>query len=127
MTSGYYRTSSPVTALPMIMRSISDVPSNIVSRGEGGVIPLDQIDKEELVVRGSDLYLPASVSKYGHHFTSTNNTLIPMAGVDESNGDGRLQGAQRLRRPTGLVRPTLRGVPGGCGWRPGRRGSPANG
>jgi hypothetical protein len=30
MTSGYYRTSSPVTALPMIMRWISDVPSKIV-------------------------------------------------------------------------------------------------
>ena len=29
-TSGYYRTSSPVTALPMIMRWISDVPSKIV-------------------------------------------------------------------------------------------------
>jgi hypothetical protein len=30
MTCGYYRTSSPVTALPMITRWISDVPSKIV-------------------------------------------------------------------------------------------------
>jgi hypothetical protein len=30
MTSGYYRTSRPVTALPMIMRWISDVPSKMV-------------------------------------------------------------------------------------------------
>jgi hypothetical protein len=30
MTSGYQRTSSPVTALPMIMRWISEVPSKIV-------------------------------------------------------------------------------------------------
>jgi hypothetical protein len=30
MTWGYYRTSRPVTALPMIMRWISDVPSKIV-------------------------------------------------------------------------------------------------
>jgi hypothetical protein len=30
MTSGYYRTSSPVTALPMITRWISDVPSKMV-------------------------------------------------------------------------------------------------
>jgi hypothetical protein len=30
VASGYYRTSSPVTALPMIMRWISDVPSKIV-------------------------------------------------------------------------------------------------
>ena len=30
MTCGYYRMSSPVTALPMIMRWISDVPSKMV-------------------------------------------------------------------------------------------------
>jgi hypothetical protein len=30
MTCGYYLTSSPVTALPMIMRWISDVPSKMV-------------------------------------------------------------------------------------------------
>jgi hypothetical protein len=30
MTCGYYRTSSPVTALPIIMRWNSDVPSKIV-------------------------------------------------------------------------------------------------
>ena len=30
MTCGYYRTSSPVTALPMITRWISDVPSKMV-------------------------------------------------------------------------------------------------
>jgi len=35
MTSGYYRTSSPVTALPMIMRWICDVPSKIVKLVEG--------------------------------------------------------------------------------------------
>jgi hypothetical protein len=34
MTSAYYRTSSPVTALPMIMRWISDVPSKIVKLRE---------------------------------------------------------------------------------------------
>ena len=38
MTSGYYRTSSPVTALPMIMRWISDVPSKIVKLLEVGAV-----------------------------------------------------------------------------------------
>jgi F420-0:gamma-glutamyl ligase len=82
--------------LPLLERVITElaegsviaITSKIVSLCEGSVIPLDQIDKEELVVRESGLYLPASLSKYGHHFTITNNTLIPMAGVDESNGDG---------------------------------------
>jgi putative folate metabolism gamma-glutamate ligase len=68
--------------------SVIAITSKIVSLCEGRVIPLDEIDKEELVIRESDLYLPASASKYRHHFTITNNTLIPMAGVDESNGDG---------------------------------------
>ncbi len=52
------------------------------------MFPYADIDKEELVVRESNLYLPATLSKYGHHFTITNNTLVPMAGVDESNGEG---------------------------------------
>jgi dihydrofolate synthase / folylpolyglutamate synthase len=69
--------------------SVIAITSKIVSLCEGSVIPLDEIDKDQLVVRESDLYLPASLSKYRHHFTITNNTLIPMAGVDESNGDGQ--------------------------------------
>jgi dihydrofolate synthase / folylpolyglutamate synthase len=83
--------------IPLLERVIDDleegsviaITSKIVSLCESSVIPLDQVGKEELVVRESDLYLPASLSKYGHHFTITNNTLIPMAGVDESNGDGQ--------------------------------------
>jgi hypothetical protein len=42
MTSGYYRTSSPVTAPPMIMRWISNVPSKIVKLGRCGQFP--QVD-----------------------------------------------------------------------------------
>jgi putative folate metabolism gamma-glutamate ligase len=89
-------TAGATALLPLLERAITEleegsviaITSKIVSLCEGNVIPLDEIDKEELVVRESDLYLPASVSKYGHHFTITNNTLIPMAGVDESNGNG---------------------------------------
>jgi putative folate metabolism gamma-glutamate ligase len=68
--------------------SVVAITSKIVSLCESSVMRLDKIDKEDLLVRESDLYLPASLSRYGHHFTITNNTLIPMAGVDESNGDG---------------------------------------
>jgi putative folate metabolism gamma-glutamate ligase len=66
--------------------SIVAITSKIVSICEGSVVPRSQADKEELLVRESSLYLPASLSKYGHHFTITDNTLIPMAGIDESNG-----------------------------------------
>ena len=68
-------------------RNILAITSKIVSLCEGSAIPLDAIDKEELLVQQSDLYLPASFSRYAHHFTITNDTLIPMAGVDESNAD----------------------------------------
>lgn len=69
-------------------KSILAVTSKVVSLCENNVIALSDTDKEKLVVNESDLYIPHSLSKYGHHFTITNNTLIPMAGVDESNGDG---------------------------------------
>jgi dihydrofolate synthase / folylpolyglutamate synthase len=90
-------TAGATELLPLLERVITGVDdgsviaitSKIVSLCEGSVIRFDKIDKEDLVVRESDLYLPASLSKYRHHFTITNNTLIPMAGVDESNGDGQ--------------------------------------
>jgi len=64
------------------------ITSKIVSLCEGAAVPIDSTDKETLLVAESDKYLPASLSKYGHHFTITNDTLIPMAGIDESNADG---------------------------------------
>lgn len=69
-------------------RSIVAITSKVVSLCEGSTIPFDQTTKEQLLVSESDLFLPASFSKYGHHFSITNNTLIPMAGIDESNGNG---------------------------------------
>jgi dihydrofolate synthase / folylpolyglutamate synthase len=90
-------TAGATELLPLLERVIADVAdgsviaitSKVVSLCEGSVIPRDEIEKDELVIRESDLYLPASLSKYRHHFTITNNTLVPMAGVDESNGDGQ--------------------------------------
>jgi putative folate metabolism gamma-glutamate ligase len=61
------------------------VTSKIVSLCEGSVMPRDGTDKEELVINESDLYMPQSMSPSGFHFTIVDNTLISMAGVDESN------------------------------------------
>jgi hypothetical protein len=64
MTCGYYRTSSPVTALPMIMRWISDVPSKIVkivevravSEGRSGVrLPLVSTNSAPALFEVTDL------------------------------------------------------------------------
>lgn len=64
------------------------IASKIVSLCENNIIPIGSIDKERLVIEESDQYLPSNLSQYGHHFTITDNTLIPMAGIDESNGNG---------------------------------------
>jgi F420-0:gamma-glutamyl ligase len=64
------------------------VTSKIVSLCENNVVPFDKIDKEQLIIQESNLYLPMALSKYSHNFTITNNTLIPVAGIDESNGNG---------------------------------------
>lgn len=70
-------------------RAVLAVTSKVVSLCEGSVVPRDGTDKETLIVQESDLYLPGTLSKYGHHFTITDGTLIPAAGIDESNGDGQ--------------------------------------
>jgi dihydrofolate synthase / folylpolyglutamate synthase len=68
--------------------NIVAVTSKVVALCESRTEPIGSIDKEELVKRESDLYLPLSQNKYGLSFTITHNTLIPAAGIDESNGNG---------------------------------------
>lgn len=75
--------------LPTIQEgSVVAITSKIVSICEGNIVPYSKANKEDLAKQQSNLYLSASLSKYGHHFTVTNNTLIAMAGIDESNGEG---------------------------------------
>lgn len=76
-------------ALPVLEESsIVVITSKIVSIFEGSVVPLEGTHKDELVRQESDFYLPAAMSKYNFHFTVRDHMLIPMAGVDESNGSG---------------------------------------
>jgi len=68
--------------------TIIAITSKIVSLCEGSVLP-SSIDRDELIAREADFYLPKKHSIYGHRFTVKNNTLIASAGIDQSNGDGR--------------------------------------
>jgi F420-0:gamma-glutamyl ligase len=68
--------------------SVVVITSKIIALCENRVVPIGQVDKEELIKRESDYFLPATVSKYGYHFTITRNTLISVAGIDESNSGG---------------------------------------
>ena len=71
-------------------KDILVITSKIISLCEGRTILHSCADKQVLAQQESTYYLPPEESKYGHHFTITNNTLIPCAGIDESNGDGNL-------------------------------------
>jgi len=68
--------------------SVVVITSKIIALCENRVEPVDGTDKEELIRRESDYYLPATISKYGYHFTIARNTLISVAGIDESNSGG---------------------------------------
>lgn len=69
-------------------RSVVAITSKVISICEGRVVPIVSIDKEELIKSEADYYLSTVSSKYGISFSITKNTLIPMAGIDESNGNG---------------------------------------
>lgn len=68
--------------------SIVAVTSKIVSICEGRVLPVENTDKDELVRKEADLYLPKEENKYGVFLTVKDSLLVPTAGIDESNGEG---------------------------------------
>ncbi len=68
--------------------SVVAITSKVVSICEGRIVPIGSIEKEKLIKSEAEYYLPADLGKYGISFSITKNTLIPMAGIDESNGNG---------------------------------------
>lgn len=70
-------------------KTIIAITSKIVSLCEGSTLPPDNIERDELIAKEADAYLPEKYSAYGHRFTVKNNTLIASAGIDQSNGDGQ--------------------------------------
>lgn len=70
-------------------RSIVVITSKLVSIDQGRCIPVDAISKDELIRKESDYFLdrdkvPGSFVMH----TITAKTLIPSAGIDESNANG---------------------------------------
>ncbi|MFZ2544643.1 MAG: coenzyme F420-0:L-glutamate ligase [Candidatus Saccharimonadales bacterium] len=68
--------------------SVIVITSKIISLCENAVVPMSDTNREDLIKREADLYLPKTISRYGHHFSIKYNTLIASAGIDESNGNG---------------------------------------
>ncbi|MBI5018667.1 coenzyme F420-0:L-glutamate ligase [Candidatus Gottesmanbacteria bacterium] len=69
-------------------QSVLVITSKIISLCEGNVVAIGSIDKQKLIEQESELYIPPEKSKYDISLTVTRNTLIPTAGIDESNGNG---------------------------------------
>ncbi|MEK7096546.1 MAG: coenzyme F420-0:L-glutamate ligase [Patescibacteria group bacterium] len=67
--------------------SILAITSKLVSTCENNIIPKKDVEKEELIYREADYYLPIK-NDYGMTLTVKNNILIPTAGIDESNVSG---------------------------------------
>jgi len=67
--------------------SILAVTSKAISLCEGRTAPTNA-NKSKLIEDQADYFLPARLSQYNFEFTITNKTLIPAAGIDESNTNG---------------------------------------
>ena len=99
-------------------QSVLAVTSKIVSICQGRIVPVENVDKQDLIEREADYCLPRSSSKYEVSLTIVDHLLIPMAGVDESNAhDHYVLWPQDLQKVANRIRAYLcnRFGHGGCG------------
>lgn len=69
--------------------SVVAVTSKVVAIGEGRCIPINQIDKDKLIAKEAEKYLPRELWLNGlTMYTIKNNLLVAAAGIDESNANG---------------------------------------
>lgn len=69
--------------------SVVAVTSKVVAIGEGRSVPMADIEKDELIAKESDKYLPRKIFRNEWTmYTIKNNLLVAAAGIDESNADG---------------------------------------
>ncbi len=70
-------------------KSIVVVTSKIVSICEGRIIKkISDVQKDELVKKEAEYYLPRKYNQYGFLISIKNNIMVASAGIDESNGNG---------------------------------------
>ena len=68
--------------------SVVAITSKIVAICEGRFVKIGSADKDALIARESEYYLPRKLNKYGVMLTIKQNILVPSAGIDESNAQG---------------------------------------
>ncbi|HSV99010.1 MAG TPA: coenzyme F420-0:L-glutamate ligase [Sedimentisphaerales bacterium] len=64
------------------------VTSKLVALCQGRFFRTDAVDKQTLIEREADVFLPPQWNRHHVVLTITGRRLIPSAGIDESNGDG---------------------------------------
>ena len=69
-------------------RSVLAVTSKIISICEGRFVKADSTNKDDLIAKESEFYIPKEENKFNITVTIANGMLAAGAGVDESNGDG---------------------------------------
>lgn len=69
-------------------KSIVAITSKIISIIEGRIVKIGDIDKDELIKKESQYYLPRADNPYNVSLTITRGTLVATAGIDESNANG---------------------------------------
>src|SRR5688572_27076450 len=67
--------------------SVVAIASKVVSLCEGRTVPLGT-NKDELVAREAQLYLPGTLNPYGVSLSVARNMLVWAAGIDDSNSGG---------------------------------------
>lgn len=82
------------------------ISSKVVSIDEGRCVPLESIDKQELVRSEAQWFYKPRLSRWRRMFTIAGGALVGSAGIDESNGSGHyvlyprdpFKSAERLRK-----------------------------
>lgn len=69
-------------------KSVVAITSKIVAISQGRVVPIKKGDKDKIIVREAEYYLPRTSSKYNVFLTIKGNAINFSSGVDESNTGG---------------------------------------
>ncbi|MEK7542083.1 MAG: coenzyme F420-0:L-glutamate ligase [Patescibacteria group bacterium] len=69
-------------------KSVVAITSKIVAICEGRFVKIGTANKDDLIAKEAEYYLPRKLNKYGVMLTIKQNILAPSAGIDESNADG---------------------------------------
>lgn len=69
-------------------KEVVAISSKVVATCEGRVVKIGTVDKDDLIFKESQFFLPRDKNPYNVSLTITRSILAASAGIDESNGNG---------------------------------------